>query len=251
MIIPIGDDNTDRRTRPVLNLVFIAINVLVWIFPQGMGRGLDFTYAFSTVPQEIVSGQDVVSQDRIVTDPLTGQRYRTLGLRRTPIPVYLTLITAMFMHGSWMHLLGNMLYLWIFGDNLEDVMGRRRYLLFYVVCGVLAGLAHVFASVAIDSGMLTPSLGASGAISGVLGGYIVLFPRRRVRVIMFRILMTVPATVAIGIWFLFQLISGLGYLGGAATGVAYGAHIGGFVAGFLLVRLFASGGQPRGYRRYR
>ena len=248
MIIPIGDDNTDRRTRPVVNLAFIAINVLVWIFPQGMGQGIDFTYAFSAVPQEIVSGQDVASQDRIVTDPSTGQRYRTPGLRPTPIPVYLTLITAMFMHGSWLHLLGNMLYLYIFGDNLEDVMGRGRYLLFYLVCGVLAGLAHVFTSVAIDSGMLTPSLGASGAISGVLGGYILLFPRRRVRVIMFRILMTVPATVAIGVWFLFQLVSSLGYLGGASTGVAYGAHIGGFIAGLILVRLFASGGQARGYR---
>ena len=248
MIIPIGDDNTDRRTRPVVNLAFIAINVLVWIFPQGMGQGIDFTYAFSAVPQEIVSGQDVASQDRSVTDPSTGQRYRTPGLRPTPIPVYLTLITAMFMHGSWLHLLGNMLYLYIFGDNLEDVMGRGRYLLFYLVCGVLAGLAHVFTSVAIDSGMLTPSLGASGAISGVLGGYILLFPRRRVRVIMFRILMTVPATVAIGVWFLFQLVSSLGYLGGASTGVAYGAHIGGFIAGLILVRLFASGGQARGYR---
>jgi membrane associated rhomboid family serine protease len=248
MIIPIGDDNTDRRTRPVLNLIFIAANVLVFVFLQGAGLNDGFTYAFSTVPQEIVTGDDVVS-DGVITNPRTGERIRGPGLRTTPIPVYLTLITAMFMHGSWLHLLGNMLYLYIFGDNLEDALGRQRYLLFYLACGVLAGLAHVFTSVAFDRGMLVPSLGASGAISGVLGGYIVLFPRRRVRVIMFRVLMSVPAIAAIGIWFAFQLISGLGYFGGAASNVAYGAHIGGFVAGVILVRLFVSGGRSPSYRQ--
>ena len=149
----------------------------------------------------------------------------------------------MFMHGGFAHIAGNMLFLWIFGDNVEDRMGHVRYLIFYLVCGVLASLAHVFttAMFATDaSSLLIPSLGASGAISGVLGGYILLYPKRRVTVIMFRFLTDVPAYVAIGIWFAFQLINGL--WGGSQTGgVAYAAHIGGFVAGLLLVKVFTIG----------
>jgi membrane associated rhomboid family serine protease len=245
-MIPIGDDNRDRATTPVLNWAIIAVNVIVFVFFQAFGQNLDFTYAFSTVPAEILSGRDITTADRAVRDPDTGARLLVPGLQPTPIPVYLTLITAMFMHGSIAHILGNMLYLFIFGDNLEDRMGRGRYLLFYLACGLAGGLAHVFAS----GNDLTPSLGASGAISGVLGGYLVLFPRKRVRVIMFRFLTSVPAVVAIGAWFLFQLINGLGFLGGGGGGVAYGAHIGGFVAGLVLVKLFDRGPRvdPWGYR---
>ena len=119
----------------------------------------------------------------------------------------------MFMHGSLMHLLGNMLYLWIFGDNLEDAMGHGRYLVFYLLTGILAGLAHVFVTAFFGGDPLIPSLGASGAISGVLGGYIVMYPQRRVRVLWLYQVMQVPAILAIGIWFLFQLISGAGTLG--------------------------------------
>src|SRR5688500_17263322 len=161
-------------------------------------------------------------------------------------PTWLTLLTSMFMHGGLLHLGGNMLFLWIFGDNLEDRLGHLRYLAFYLLTGVLASLAHVFSTVAFSeggSGMLVPSLGASGAISGVLGGYILLFPHNPVRVILLRMLTTVPAYVALGLWFLFQFVSGLGLLGGGAQegGVAYAAHIGGFIAGLALVKFFAIG----------
>jgi membrane associated rhomboid family serine protease len=137
-----------------------------------------------------------------------------------------------------------MLYLWIFGDNLENALGRGRYLLFYLVTGLAASMAHVVSTAAFGGNTLVPSLGASGAISGVLGGYILLFPRRRVRVILLNMLTDVPAIVAIGLWFLFQVISGVGMLGGVGGGVAYGAHIGGFVAGLALVKVFASGRPP-------
>jgi membrane associated rhomboid family serine protease len=199
------------------------------------------------VPQEILTGTDVVTQESIDSDPATGERYRVPGLGVTPLSVYLTLLTSMFMHGGLMHLLGNMLYLHIFGDNIENLMGHLRYLIFYLTCGVLASLAHVFTSAALDADLLVPSLGASGAISGVLGGYFLLFPKRRVRVLIFRFISEVPALVAIGVWFAFQLISSLGmFSGGSGGGVAYGAHIGGFIAGLVLVKLFLIGTDSRG-----
>jgi rhomboid family protein len=249
MIFPIADDNTGRATTPIVNYVLIAINILVFVFLQGLGSNEKFTYAFSTVPLEIETGRDVVTPDRVVVEPTTGQRLLIPGLQPTPFTVYLTLITSMFMHGGIAHIFGNMLFLWIFGDNVEDHLGHVRYLIFYLVCGILASLAHVFSAIMLasdQSSLLVPSLGASGAISGVLGGYIVLHPHRRVTVFLFRFLTQVPAYVAIGIWFAFQLISGLGMLGSGSQqgGVAYGAHIGGFVAGVVLVKLFAIGRQP-------
>ncbi|HMK18000.1 MAG TPA: rhomboid family intramembrane serine protease [Chitinophagaceae bacterium] len=223
-MLPIGDDDSDRRFAPLINYALIAINVLVFVFLQGMGGNEKFTYAFSTVPAEILTGKDIA----------TGV------LEPTPVPVYFTLITSMFMHGGWAHLLGNMLFLWVFGDNIENRIGHIRYLIFYLVCGIIASLSHVFVS---GSDSLIPSLGASGAISGVLGGYLLLFPSRRVRVIMGRGITTVPAFVALGIWIVFQIISQLGVLGGdqGGGGVAYAAHIGGFVAGLALIKLFDIG----------
>ena len=257
MILPIGDDNTGRTTAPVVNYAIIALNLLVFVFLQGMGTNERFTYAFSTVPEEIVTGRDVVTRDRVVEEPVTRERFKIPGLQPTPGSVYLTLLVSMFMHGGWAHILGNMLFLWIFGDNVEDRIGHLRYLVFYLVCGVLASLAHVFTTAVLSSnpsGLLVPSLGASGAISGVLGGYILLFPRNRVHVIIFRFLTTVPAYVALGLWFLFQFVSGIGLLGGGTQegGVAYAAHIGGFVAGLVLIKVFAIGRAPaapqwRGY----
>ena len=243
MIIPIGDDNSDRRLVPWLNYTLIIGNILVFVFLQGLGRNIDFTYAFSAVPAEIISGKDISTRDRVVTDPLNGSRFTVPGLRATPIPVYFTILTSLFMHGGLAHILGNMLFLFIFGDNIEDRLGRARYLLFYLLCGVLASLAHVFSTVLTEGNQLVPSLGASGAISGVLGGYIVLFPRRRVRVIVFRILTQMPAFAAIGIWFVFQLLNGIGLFGAGSQlgGVAYAAHIGGFVAGVVLVKVFSIG----------
>ncbi len=248
-MIPIGDDNRDRTITPYVNYILIAINVLVFVLFQGVGSNQNFTYAFATVPAEIVTGKDVVTADQVVRDPATGQQFVLPGLQPTPISVYITLLTAMFMHGGWAHLGGNMLYLWIFGDNIEDRLGHGRYLLFYLLAGLLASLAHVAASVLIGDNLQIPSLGASGAIAGVLGGYLVLFPRRRITVLVLRIVTQVNAFIAVGLWFVFQLVGGLGTLSGSSDGVAYAAHIGGFLAGVVLIKLFAAGREP-GYGRY-
>ena len=252
MVFPLFDDNSDRTTTPIVNYALIAINVFVFVFLQQLGTNERFTYAFSTVPAEILTGRDVVTPNRVVIEPVTGQRVLMPGLQPTPFTVYLTLITSMFMHGGIAHIFGNMLFLWIFGDNVEDRMGHLRYLIYYLVCGVLASLAHVLATAAFStdpSSLFVPSLGASGAISGVLGGYLLLFHNRRVTVILFNFLTQVPAFVAIGIWFLFQLVSGLGMLGGGSQqgGVAYAAHIGGFIAGLVLVKFFTLGRPGRSF----
>jgi membrane associated rhomboid family serine protease len=245
MVLPISDDNSDRRTPPYVNYTLIAINVLVFVCLQWLGQNVAFTYAFSCVPEEIVTGRDVVTSDEEVMEPETKEVGVRPGLQPLPLglPVYVTLLTSMFMHGGIPHLLGNMLFLWIFGDNIEDVLGHGRYLAFYLVCGLLASLAHVAATYAVGANPLIPSLGASGAISGVLGGYLLLFPTRRVTVILGRMLTQVPAFIAIGMWFVFQIISAIGVLGGGSQmgGVAYGAHIGGFLAGLALVKVFAIG----------
>jgi membrane associated rhomboid family serine protease len=251
MIMPIGDDNTGRTIRPWVTYALIAANVLVFALFQGMGADEKFTYSFSTVPREIATGQDEVSPDHEEEHPITGQPITVPGLQPTPVSVYITLLTSMFMHGGIAHLLGNMLFLWIFGDNIEDELGHLRYVVFYLVCGLVASLAHVFTTIAFHGAgsehALIPSLGASGAISGVMGGYLVLHPHRRVLVLLFRMITRVPAYVAIGMWFLFQVISSLGAFGeGSQTGgVAYAAHIGGFIAGLVLVRLFAVGRRIR------
>src|SRR6266705_6012686 len=253
MLFPIADDNSDRRTTPVVNYMLILTNILVFVFLQGLGNNERFTYAFATVPAEIVSGHDIVTRDRIMVEPFSGQRVEAPGLQPTPIPVFLTLITSMFMHGGLAHIFGNMLFLFIFGDNIEDRVGHFRYLIFYLVCGVLAGLAHVFATAALAGGdqasLLVPSLGASGAISGVLGAYLLLFPMRRVVVLISWFATAVPAFIAIGLWFVFQLISGLGVLGAGSQqgGVAYAAHIGGFIAGLLLIKVFEIGRGNRAF----
>src|SRR2546427_2368428 len=162
MLFPIADENIGRRTTPVVNYLLILINVLVFVFLQGFGTNEKFTYAFSTVPAEIITGKDIATRDRIVVLPFTGQRVEMPGLQPTPIPVYLTLITSMFMHGGIAHIFGNMLFLFIFGDNIEDRVGHFRYLIYYLVCGMLDGLAHVFATALFAnqaSTLLVPSLG--------------------------------------------------------------------------------------------
>src|SRR2546423_9435460 len=177
MIFPLGDDDTGRTSAPVVNYLLIAINVLVFVFLQGFGSNDRFTYAFSTVPAEIATGRDVARPVVIQGD--AGAEVGRIDLQPTPGSVYLTLITSMFMHGGVAHIFGNMLFLWIFGDNVEDRIGHARYLIFYLLCGVIASLAHVFTTVAFShnpSSLLVPSLGASGAISGVLAAYVLLFP---------------------------------------------------------------------------
>ncbi len=243
MLFPIGDDNRERTITPYINYLLILANIFVFVFLQDLGENEKFTYKFSTVPEEIITGKDIVTQSETYENPATGERFTIPGLGATPITVYITLLTSIFMHGGIAHIFGNMLFLWIFGDNIENKLGHFRYLIFYLVCGILASLAHVYSTVALGGDLLIPTLGASGAISGVLGAYILLFPKKRVSVIIFYFITNVPAFVAIGLWFVFQLISGLGLLGAGAQGggVAYGAHIGGFIAGMLLINFFAIG----------
>lgn len=232
-MFPIGDDNSDRIITPYVNYAFIAINILVFVFLQGLGGNEAFSYAFSLVPQEITTGVDITGV-QIIRDSLgnTGQ----IQHYATPLPVYFNFLSSMFMHGSIMHIFGNMLFLWIFGDNIENLIGHVRYAIFYIVCGFAAALGQIV----MDTDSIIPMLGASGAISGVLGGYLLLFPTRRVRALLFNIYTTVPAYIALGIWIAYQIISG--YLTPAGTGgVAYAAHIGGFVAGLMLIKVFAIG----------
>jgi membrane associated rhomboid family serine protease len=221
----------------------IVVNVLVFVLLQGAGFNEGFTMAFSTVPQEIVTGKDVVTPDRQVeVDTEEGPQIVTApGLKKTPLSVYLTLLTSMFMHGGIMHIAGNMWFLWIFGDNIEQDMGRVRYLLFYLLSGLFASLAHVLLNASGPSAQI-PSLGASGAISGVMGAYLVLHPHRRVTVLLFRIITQVPGYVAVGIWFGFQILNSM-VQGEGVSGVAYGAHIGGFIAGAALAFPFMIGRQ--------
>ncbi|MEO7561292.1 MAG: rhomboid family intramembrane serine protease [Ferruginibacter sp.] len=224
-MIPLSDNDSDRTITPYVNYILIAINILVFIFYQQLGTNEAFLLSFSTIPQEIITATDIT----------------TNGLGVTPIPVYATIFTAMFMHGSIAHIGGNMLYLWIFGDNLENSMGHIKYLAFYLICGVIATLSHVLLTSFLGKDMLIPSLGASGAISGVLGGYLLLFPLNEVRVFAFAFFIRVPAFITLGLWIALQLFSGWGMLGGnEAGGVAYAAHIGGFLAGLILVKFFVN-----------
>src|SRR5687768_7900205 len=232
-MFPIGDDNSDRTITPIVNYIFIGINILVFVLLQGLGGNDEFSYAYSLVPKEIATGVDITGI-QVVSDSLgnTGQ----VKHFATPLPVYFNFLSSMFMHGDFMHIFGNMLFLWIFGDNLENLLGHIRFAAFYIVCGIAAALAQIM----MDGSSIIPMLGASGAISGVLGGYILLFPQRQVRALIFNFLTTVPAFVAIGIWIAYQMI--VGYLTDPGTGgVAYAAHIGGFIAGVALIKLFAIG----------
>src|SRR6185295_14232765 len=149
MVFPLYDDDSDRQSTPWVNYAIIALNIFVFVVLQGIGTNEQFTYSFSTVPQEILTGHDIVTAARVVIDPVTNQRFQIPGLGETPFSVYITLFTSMFMHGGIAHIGGNMLFLWIFGDNIEDRLGHFRYLLFYLVCGVIASLAHVFTTAAM------------------------------------------------------------------------------------------------------
>lgn len=209
-MMPIGDDNSARRTVPVVTYALLAINIIVFIIELGGGDAFIEKWAF--IP------------NRFLANP-TGD--------------FITLFTSMFMHAGWLHLASNMLYLWIFGDNVEDRFGHVKFLIFYLLCG----LAATFAQLLFSSGSDLPNLGASGAIAGVLGAYIVLFPKGRIRVLMGQQTMQVSALIVIGLWILLQLFSGIGSITSstATGGVAYMAHIGGFVAGLLLTFLFRGG----------
>src|SRR6266446_430491 len=209
----------------------IAANVAIFLYQVSLGSDASaFIFAYSVVPLALTHGVPQTSLPGAPAHPLF----------HTPDPVYLTLITSMFLHAGWLHIGGNMLFLYIFGDNVEDRMGHLPYLAFYLFCGVVAGITQV----AVDPGSSIPSLGASGAIAGVLAAYLVLFPWARVRTVIFIVIfftiVTLPAFVLIGIWFLLQFFDGIAALGSAQQGmggVAYFAHVGGFVSGLVITLL--------------
>jgi membrane associated rhomboid family serine protease len=238
-MLPIGDENEPGRGVAWLTIAFIAINVLVFVLLQLPSD--EFTYGYSAVPAEITQGVDLTRP----TEVRVGGEVVQIPQEPGPRPIYLTLLTSMFMHGGWLHLGGNMLFLWIFGDNVEHRVGKIQYVLFYLLAGVVGSLAQIL----IQPDSTIPSLGASGAISGVLGAYLVLFPQNRVTVILFRLVTQVPAIVAIGMWAIFQFINGFGSIATTEEttgGVAYMAHIGGFIVGVLAGLLFRSlGGGGR------
>jgi membrane associated rhomboid family serine protease len=230
MVMPLRDDDTDRRTVPVVTYALIAVNVLVWLIEIGLGE--KFINGYSTVPFEITNNTDLVGMQTVQAG---GQRI-PIQLYPGPTPIYLTLLSSMFMHASWAHIIGNMLYLWIFGDNIEDRIGHAKFLVFYLICGLAASAADIM----FRSSSVIPSLGASGAIAGVLGAYLVLFPRRQVRVLVARQIVNMPAFMVLGLWILLQIFSQVTVIGGETGGVAYMAHIGGFVAGLALIFLFGA-----------
>jgi membrane associated rhomboid family serine protease len=216
-MIPLHDDNPTEHT-PVVTIAFIVTCVLVFLHQASLPDKLGelFLFEYGAIPAVVFGQADLPA--------------RAIG-----IPAYTTLLTSMFLHGSWMHLFGNMLYLWVFGNNIEDVMGHAKYVVFYITCGILAALSHAMT----NPSSTIPMVGASGAISGVLGAYLLLFPRAHVLVLVPGLGMTkVAAGVVLGMWFVLQLLSGGMSLNSTGGGVAFFAHIGGFVAGMALIGLF-------------
>jgi membrane associated rhomboid family serine protease len=235
MFIPIGDDNSRRRKTPLIVGTLVAANAFGWYLQLTHGEA--FTAALSAVPLELSKGVDLISPTTVT---VLGEKIE-IPQAPGPHPIYLTALTSMFMHGSWMHLIGNMVYLVIFGDQVEDRLGHLRFLIFYLVCGIAATVAHV----SFNPTSVVPCVGASGAIAGVLGAYLVLYPRNGVRVLFFRDIIVVPAFLVLGVWVLMQV---LGQFSAPVQegGVAFMAHIGGCAVG-ILVGLFlkATGGAPR------
>jgi membrane associated rhomboid family serine protease len=226
--LPLRDENPTSRT-PVITITLIVLNCMAWLFQ--LGHGVDLSVLdYGAIPAWVLKG----IRDGYIRIPSPhGGWERVLLHQEVPQPY--SVLTAMFMHGGWMHLIGNMWFLWIFGDNVEDAIGRFRYLLFYLLCGVAAALSQIL----FTPSSTIPMVGASGAIAGVLGGYIVLYPRARVRclwiLIIFITTVELPAWLLLGVWFLSQFFIPSGSMG---SGVAWMAHVGGFVAGVVLILPF-------------
>jgi membrane associated rhomboid family serine protease len=231
-MIPYRDENKTQRAAIVTGTI-IALNVATWVFVQGAGATYSLAQSvcnFGLIPGELTQSLP------------PGTRFpmgEGLVCSTDPGRQVWNLITSMFLHGSWMHLIGNMWFLWIFGNNVEDSMGRLRFIAFYLLCGLAAAFAQILA----NPSSAIPMVGASGAISGVMGAYLVLYPRVRVFAILplgfFFTTIAVPAWVMLGYWFLIQFVSGLVSVGSDQGGVAFWAHIGGFIAGVVLIKLFA------------
>ena len=223
-MIPVDDGPGRVRRFPIVTVCLLLLNVSVFLYEVSLGAGVgQFIRTYGAVPREILTGRDIGPPG--------------------PNPVWLQLLTSMFLHGGWLHLIGNMIYLCIFGDDVEDVLGHGRYLLFYLGVGVAASLVQLGLSGPNDT---QPTVGASGAIAGVLGAYLIFFPKRRVRVIipvLFFVTVEISALVLLGFWFLLQFLNGVAALGegtAQAGGVAVWAHIGGFVAGALVALIMRS-----------
>ncbi len=238
-MFPIGDDNSGRQSFPFVNITLIVVNVLVFfyqlsLFARSPQHLEEFVFKYGAIPFELTRGMDL--------PPTVG------------FPVYLTVFTSMFLHGGFAHLIGNMWYLYIFGDNVEDSMGHARYLIFYLLGGVVAAWSQTL----LDPASRIPMVGASGAISAVMGAYLVLYPGGLVRTVTFfgfiPIFFYLPALILIGLWFVFQFFAGLASLGVPTAntgGVAYWAHIGGFLAGLVLVWFFRNPERVERQRRAR
>jgi len=230
-MFPISDSDLFTRSRPVINLTLIGICAAVFIYELVIGATgrLAFFYQFGLIPSELTHG---INYDTLTT-PIGNLSINS------PIPNWITLFTSMFIHGDWMHFMANMLFLWVFGDNIEDRFGHLRYLLFYLAAGMAAAWLHI----ATNTASQVPTVGASGAIAGVLGAYLFLFPYSRVRTVVIFFFITfirIPAIFLLGFWLVLQFIGGIGSLGPSAQagGVAYWAHIGGFVLGIVTVLLY-------------
>jgi membrane associated rhomboid family serine protease len=227
-MIPIGDYAGGARPRfPLVNLTLIVINIAVFVYQLSLGDRLNtFFLTWGVIPQELTTGTD------------------RAPLLPSGLPVYVTLLSSIFMHGGWLHLIGNMLFLWVFGDNVENAFGSVKYLLFYVVCGVAASWAQIIT----DTSSQIPMIGASGAVAGVMGAYLIMFPGAMVRtivsIVFFVTVVHLPAIILIGLWFLLQLFQGISSVGMDA-GTAFWAHVGGLIVGAALTPLLRS----RSYKR--
>jgi membrane associated rhomboid family serine protease len=238
-MLPVGDEGTPpSRGLPFVNLSIIGLCIVAFLMQLMFGADLSVA-AYGTVPYEITHGVDLGPACNFCETPQALINF----------PIYVTLLTSMFMHASWLHIGGNMLFLYIFGDNVEDAMGHLGYAIFYLLCGLVATAAQIF----VGPNSTIPGVGASGAIAGVMAAYLVMFPQARVRVLAgYYGIIRVPAIFMLGLWFLTQLISGVGTIApatstGAGGGVAYWAHVGGFVAGLALVWVFRRRDVARAY----
>jgi membrane associated rhomboid family serine protease len=241
-MFPYRDDNP-TVLPPYFTIGIIAINVLAWVLVQGMGT--PDALARSVCNLGLVPGELLGTAAPGTSVALGPGVFCVVD----PTPSYATVLTSMFMHGGWLHLLGNMWFLWIFGNNIEDSMGHLKFVVFYLLCGVAAA----FAQIVVDPDAVIPMVGASGAISGVLGGYVILYPRARIHTIipfgLYATRMQLPAFAMLGIWIVLQILGGVTAASQAQKGgVAFMAHIGGFVAGMALVKLFETS-EHRGRRR--
>jgi len=238
MFIPVGDDNSARKRLPIVTWALVAMNTYVWFLE--LSKGERFLASYAAIPYEITTGIDLLATKYLPR----GGEYIPIPNGPGPHPIQLTLLTSMFMHGSWMHIIGNMVYLLIFGDQIEDRLGRVKFLLFYLMAGIAAGLAQVWATPLSP----LPCVGASGAIAGVLGAYLILYPGNAIRVLVFRNIINLPAFLVLGMWGFMQVAGHLG-APGEQGGVAYMAHIGGFIVGLIasvFIKLFSRQGSRRG-----